>query len=822
MDIHNIRLLLKMKSIYDIPLRVTYYARVSSESDEQLNSLGNQITYYEDLIKRNRSWTFVPGYIDEGLSGISTKKRENFNRMIEEAAEDKFDLVITKEISRFARNTLDSIQFTRQLLSYGVGVFFQNDNINTLDEDSELRLSIMSSIAQDELRKLSSRVKFGHAQAIKDGVVLGNNRIFGYQKDNGRLVIDEEEAPMVRELFELYATGEYSMKQIEAVFWNKGYRNSRGNRLSHTTMSNMISNPKYKGYYVGNKVKVIDMFTKKQKFLPPEEWVMFKDESGEIVPAIVSEELWEKANAILRKRSDDVKSRQGICNHANLLTGKLYCPCCGAAYYRRESRDRQGNKNSKWVYSGKIKNGADSCASFPIYEEEIKPLLFEVFKETEADAEAMLEEYMRMYQSLDNDSIQRQITAIEQKLDLESRKKAKLLDFNITGRITDNEYLQRSRDCEQEIGRLQKTLLELEQELDSKEDFRKHMESIREVMRCAQRDASQQIVSKEFIDKYIDRIFVTPQEDGSLRLEIKIFTGEATEKYLAKLKKRADDVSHTNRGETETCCAAMGSNTGSRTGHTFNMMWHPEAYQLLGERTDNTEKILLKSIFEELAQLNQTEACFERLDELFANPLKIKVYEINSANTPYMIPTGGVVHAISAEEEHQLLDEIGSHFLSLPEYDYGRVPDEKRSKLTNQVVSYLYALLQEEIASINPIGLYEKVCYDLETVMHDVMLAHSRYAYEIACYPEKADQFIEKYNEANKASVALKFLAEYIASVPPCGTQFLGTMQYDRILAICSLIIDWAYKNDLFFYNIFNTPVEFLKSWANWNGQNRR
>ena len=568
MDIHSIRHLLKMKSIYDIPLRVTYYARVSSESDEQLNSLGNQITYYEDLIKRNRNWTFVPGYIDEGLSGISTKKRENFNRMIEEAAEDRFDLVITKEISRFARNTLDSIQFTRQLLSYGVGVFFQNDNINTLDEDSELRLSIMSSIAQDELRKLSSRVKFGHAQAIKDGVVLGNNRIFGYRKDNGRLIIDEDEAPMVRELFELYATGEYSMKQIEVTFWNKGYRNSRGNRLSHTTMSNMISNPKYKGYYVGNKVKVIDMFTKKQKFLPPEEWVMFKDESGEIVPAIVSEELWENANAVLRKRSDDVKSRQGICNHANLLTGKLFCPCCGAAYYRRESRDRQGNKNSKWVCSGKIKNGADSCASFSIYEEEIKPLLYEVFRETEADAEAMLEEYLRLYQSLDSGGVQQQIAAIEQKIDFETRKKRKLLDFNITGQITDSEYLQRSRDCEQEIDRLQKQLAELQQEQESKEDFRKHMESIRTVMRDAQRDANQQIVSKEFIDKYIDRIYATPQEDGSLRLEIKIFTGEATEKYLNRLKQRAAEQGNTPE------YAAVGT---GRTGHTFKKMI--EAYE---------------------------------------------------------------------------------------------------------------------------------------------------------------------------------------------------------------------------------------------------
>ena len=445
MDIHSVRLLLKTRSIYDISLRVTYYARVSSESDEQLNSLGNQITYYEDLIKRNKNWTFVPGYIDEGLSGISTKKRENFNRMIEDARDDKFDLVITKEISRFARNTLDSIQYTRQLLNCGVGVFFQNDNINTLDEDSELRLSIMSSIAQDELRKLSSRVKFGHQQAIKDSVVLGKSRIFGYVKDGGRLVIDETEAAMVRELFELYATDEYSMKQIENIFWEKGYRNHNGKKIAHTTMSNMIANPKYKGYYVGNKVKVIDMFTKKQKFLPPEEWVMFKDETGDIVPAIVSEELWEKANMILRRRSEDVKARQGICNHANLLTGKLYCTHCGAAYYRRDSVDKVGKKNSKWVCSGKIKNGADSCPSFAIYEDEIKPLLLEVFRETEADAEALIEQYIEIYKTLEGEgNLNKQIEEQERVIELAQRKKQKLLQLAATGEMTDNDFFMQN------------------------------------------------------------------------------------------------------------------------------------------------------------------------------------------------------------------------------------------------------------------------------------------------------------------------------------------------------------------------------------------
>ena len=552
MDIHEIRTLLRTKSIYDIPLRVTFYARVSSESDEQLNSLGNQISYYEDLIRKNPHWTFVPGYIDEGLSGISTKKRENFNRMIEESSADKFDLILTKEISRFARNTLDSIQFTRQLLGYGVGVFFQNDNINTLDEDSELRLAIMSSIAQDELRKLSSRVKFGHQQAIKDKVVLGNSRIFGYVKDGGKLVVDEEQAEMVRELFQLYATGQYSMKQIETIFWQKGYRNHNGNKIAHTTMSNMIANAKYKGYYVGNKVRVIDMFSKKQKFLPPEEWVMFKDETGEIVPAIVSEELWEQANEVLKRRSDDVKSRQGICNHANLLTGKLFCTHCGTAYYRRESKDKLGNRNSKWVCSGKIKNGADACPSFPIYEEEIKPILLAVFQETKVNVSALIEEYMQMYRSLDEgNQIPKQIAQQKERRELALKKKGKLLEYNVTGQLSDADFLTMNNACTQEIRDAEAQIQALEQQLFSREEFRKHMDTIRSTLEAASRDAAQGLITGEFVSKYIDKILVTPEEDGSMRLDIKIFTGETTQKYLANLR--------------------------SRTGHTFKKMI--EAYE---------------------------------------------------------------------------------------------------------------------------------------------------------------------------------------------------------------------------------------------------
>ena len=572
MDILSTRQMLRTSTIYEIPMRVTYYARVSSESDEQLNSLGNQVTYYENLIRQNPAWTFVPGYVDEGLSGISTRKRENFHRMIRHGQDGRFDMIITKEITRFARNTLDSIQYTRQLLGFGVAVFFQNDNINTLDEDSELRLTIMSGIAQDELRKLSSRVKFGHQQAIKSKVVLGNSRIFGYRKDNRRLVIDEGQAPMVRELFELYATGRYSMKQIENLFWEKGYRNLNGNRISHVTMSNVISNPKYKGYYVGNKVKVVDMFTKKQKFLAPEEWVMFKDETGEIVPAIVSEEVWDAANAVLHRRSEDVKSRRGICNHANLLTGKLYCTCCGQPYYRKESGDKSGRRNSKWVCSGKIKNGRESCPSFAIYESELQPLLYEVFKDTRADADAMIEEYVRIYTDMtDHDRLPSRIGELEKVVDNAGRKKMKLLQLSTDGMISDRDFRNMMEQCNADIAGAEAQIGQLSDRLQSSEAFREKIEGIRRVLADAQRDAASGIIGREFVEKYIDRIFVTPQAGNGMRLDIRIFTGESTEKWLKKLRSRGGNAG----------TAAMPSGEGC-TGHTFKKMIEAQERQMSG------------------------------------------------------------------------------------------------------------------------------------------------------------------------------------------------------------------------------------------------
>ena len=531
------RLLHSGKSIYEIPLRVTFYARVSSEKDEQLNSLDNQISYYRNLITDNPYWEYVEGYIDEGLSGKSTKKRESFNRMIADGKKGLFDFIITKEISRFARNTVDSLSYTRELMDYGVGVLFQNDNINTFDKDSELRLGIMSTIAQDELRKLSERVKFGHRQAIENGVVLGNSRIFGYDKVKKRLVINEKEAPMVTEIFELYASGDYSLKQIESILWNKGYRNRNGNKIAHNTLSSIISNPKYKGYYVGGKVRNLDLFSEKREFLPSEEWTMYKDESGEIVPPIVSEELWETANKVLAKRSADVKYRQGICNHPNLLTGKIVCKNCGSPYYRKDCKNRDGSTNSKWVCSGKIKNGKNYCHSFAIYESEIKKVLYETFRSVSEDLEQIIEEYTQLLLDImQNDGTEHELKRAEEQREKLYESEAKLFNLYVDGKHSENEYLRLKQRIANDIENIETTIKALNEQLVSDEGLKQSINEIKTTLLNASRVSSEELITKKFVDKYIDKIFVTTQDGCCAKIEIKLVTGEITEKHLFKTK----------------------------------------------------------------------------------------------------------------------------------------------------------------------------------------------------------------------------------------------------------------------------------------------
>ena len=519
------------KTIFDLEMNVTFYARVSTTRDEQENSIENQIMFFTEMIKSNPNWTYVDGYVDR-VRGEHAENRAEFMRMIEDGKSGRFDLVLTKEVSRFARNTIDSLTYTRDLLRAGVGVYFQNDNICTIDSDSEMRLTIMSSIAADEVRKLSERVRWGHKRSIESGNVLGNNRIFGYDKDDCKLVINEEEAEMVRMIFELYSTGDYSVRKIERILYDKGYRGRNGTRIHHNTISGIIQNPKYKGYYCGNKVKVVDYRTREQRFLPKEEWLMYKDETGNVVPAIVSEEIWDKCNRIFEQRSAAIKSRERSFKDTSVFTGKIWCASHDKPYWRTcySNSASKGQPIYQWICSEKKKSGAKVCSSFAIMEKELYTMLSDFFTDMAENLEDYIETFLKIYTEADRtQEARREINALKVKLEKEMRKRDKLLELYMEETITKDEFSKRNGECGVLISDLEEEINYLEKKNESDAEHVKGLKRIRryfEEMYSADSEMTKQQID-EMAKAVIDRINVVPINRQTMKLEIKLTTGES-------------------------------------------------------------------------------------------------------------------------------------------------------------------------------------------------------------------------------------------------------------------------------------------------------
>jgi DNA invertase Pin-like site-specific DNA recombinase len=543
MNIYYVREKLRNCSIYDIELNVAYYARVSTEKVEQQASIKHQEEHFEELIHSNNRWKFAGSYIDDGISGMHADKREEFQRMLRDAKLGKIDMIITKEISRFARNTLDSIQYTRELLSYGVCVWFQNDGINTIDDDSEFRLTIMAGVAQDEIRKLSSRVKFGHAQSIKNGVVLGH-RMYGYSNNQGKLELIPEEADMVRMVFRDYASG-MSTPRIEKKLWNMGYRSFKGGKISRDVIKNIIRNPKYKGYYCGGKVKVVDMFTKKQEFLPQSEWIMFKDD-GSRVPQIIDETTWEKANAYLRERGEAIKSRRTSFKSENIFTGKLFCANDGAPYWMKQHYIR-GKEDVRWVCSYKIKNGAASCDSFGLAESELKEIIAELINKSSENIDSILEEYFEILQSSiknipDNKN---EISRLEKQIDLLKQKREKILEYNLDGKISDDEFISRNKEYVKQIKQIESHILEI-QNTKSPEPVEIQLSAIKEQLEKF-KGVTPKDINRQIVNELFEKITVEPLAATCATLTFQLRSG-SLEKWGFPLR-CSDDMIFTLHSE---------------------------------------------------------------------------------------------------------------------------------------------------------------------------------------------------------------------------------------------------------------------------------
>ena len=506
------------EKIYNLPLRVCYYCRVSTDSDVQLNSLDNQLEYYENYIKSKPKWIFSGGYIEEGKTGVRVDVRPSFKKMIQDAKHNKFDLIITKEVSRFARDLEDSIHYIRELKDSGVGVFFENQNLNTFDYNSELILNIMFNLAQDESRKLSSRVKFGHRQAIENGHVLGSSNITGYRKDNCKLVIVENEAKFIKTLFELYATGNYGFLKLSKKLSELGYLNKKGKLYDKDSLKRMIENPKYKGYYRARTYEILDYRTKRRKKNNLDEQVLYKCKDGSI-PAIISEELWNQANKILKSRTKGYENNNywsGGLKYA--FSSKIYCKEHNTSFQRSH-----GNKNKNrpiWSCSMYLQHRLVACESPIIAEVDLYNIMSSIMNIIIPQKINIIDNMLKLYENIDkNDYYDKELELINTKIKIIEEKKSMTLDLVFNGDISKESIKVQFDKYEQEIKSLNEKKTVIIKQIEQLSNINNNLDIMTELIKKELNGDS----LSEFIRKFVDEIIISKIDGDRYNIKVDIY-----------------------------------------------------------------------------------------------------------------------------------------------------------------------------------------------------------------------------------------------------------------------------------------------------------
>ena len=348
-------------------LRVAAYARVSTEQDEQQSSYEAQVDFYTRYIKNNPNWEFVAVFADEGITGTNTKKRDGFNLMIQKAMNGEIDLILTKSISRFARNTVDTLQTVRNLKAAGVEVIFEKENLHTFDPKCEVMLTIMSSLAQEESRSISENVRWGKQKSMRDGKVsLAYSHFLGYKKgDDGRLEIVEEEATIVRKIYDLFLSGK-TINEIASILTGMGIPTPAGKtKWSVSTVRSILSNEKYEGEALLQKTYTVDYLTKE-----------VRKNNGEVLSVrvhnshepIIKPEIFDQVQKILAKN----KKRRSKVLSRHPFAGKIVCGDCGEFSGHKVWRLRStGERYDVWYCNHKY-DGDEICDSPRLREPEIR------------------------------------------------------------------------------------------------------------------------------------------------------------------------------------------------------------------------------------------------------------------------------------------------------------------------------------------------------------------------------------------------------------------------------------------------------------------
>ncbi len=442
-------------------IRVAAYCRVSTDKDDQINSFENQKSYFEKYINRNPDWKLYEIYADEGLTGTNTKKRKAFNKMIADAHSGNFDLILTKEVSRFARNTVDTLQYTRELKALNIGVYFALDNIDTLAPDGELRLTIMASLAQEESRKTSERVKWGQRRQMEKGVVFGRDML-GYDVINGVMHINEQGAEIVRLIFHKFVFEKKGCCTIARELKEAGYKTVTGNSVwSNTVILKILRNEKYCGDLIQKKTYTPDYLTHRKKYNRGEEdFVILKNHHEPIIAG----EIWDKAQAELKSKKPSAKQ-----SNRYPLSGKIFCASCGAHFVSRTKKRKDGSIYKAWRCLSAAQHGKEKTDSFgnktgcnvsaQICDEDFMLVIQRIAKTLEINRDAVIKDISEVLKTVFavNDENTDKIK-ITKKLKNLKNKSDRLLELYLNENLGKDEYIVKKSEYEKEAAQLKKLL----------------------------------------------------------------------------------------------------------------------------------------------------------------------------------------------------------------------------------------------------------------------------------------------------------------------------------------------------------------------------
>lgn len=499
-------------------IRVAAYCRVSTDDDEQLGSFESQKLYYEQKIASNKDWVNAGIFADEAVTGTKTDKRSGFQDMIAHCHNGEIDMILTKSISRFARNTVDTLNYVRMLRDRNIAIFFEKENINTLDMNGELLLTIMSSLAQQEVESLSQNVKMGLQMKMKRGELIGFNGCYGYDyhTEDKSITVNEEEAEIVRMIYDMYLEG-YGTTTIAKRLMELGIKNKKGEVSWHTHgVMGMIKNEKYKGDILLGKTFTTDPISKRRLANMGEENQYYLRDHHE---PIVLREIWDKAEEIRMKRSRNkvVETTGNRERYTRQYSFSSMCECayCGHKLTCRTRHSRSDYEKPVWQCMNATKNGIDNCPNCKAVDEAILEGAFlDAFGLLAGNFDDVLDVVLSYVAELaDTDESVRKKQQIDKDISSLESKKLRMTDMLIDGTISKEVYEEKMVDFTRKFHKLSERKELLEDSICTQKDINRRMSELRDTLEKEQvLDEFDRVVFESIIDRVIVGGY---EEDGT-------------------------------------------------------------------------------------------------------------------------------------------------------------------------------------------------------------------------------------------------------------------------------------------------------------------